>query len=71
MVFYTDRIADEVKELPLTDVSLIYQALHIAIADELDHVEIRLNYFRDGENLKVSKFDYMDLYQSLAGLVTK
>ena len=69
MIYYTERLSPEISNLEIADVTLIYQAIHNAIADNLDFIEIRLNYFRDGETLHVTKVDYMDLYKMLQQIV--
>lgn len=67
MIFYNHSLISELQKLPPHDREKIVQELHWAIAENLSKTTIRLQEFRDGEELRISSYEYSELYNALSG----
>ena len=56
----------ELKELPHSDREKIIQSLHWAIAEAESKTTIQLQHFREGEELRISSFEYSELYNAIS-----
>lgn len=66
MVYFNSNLISELRALSINDRERIVAALHWAIAENLPKAVIKLQDFRDGEELHVSAYDYSELYNGLS-----
>ena len=66
MVFYNSSLIAELRALPPHDREKIIQELHWAIAENMDKTIIKLQEFRGGEELRISNYEYSELYKELS-----
>ena len=63
-LYYNSNLIPEILDLPFSQKERILQALHWAIAEDLEKTTIPLSELRNGVALVISSYDFSELYNS-------
>ncbi len=64
VLYFNSNLIPEILDLPFSQKEKVIQGLHWAIAERLDDTSIKLAELRDGVELKISSYDYSELYNA-------
>ena len=61
-LYFSSSLIPEILELPINNKEKIISTLHWAIAENLNSTIVKLDDLRGGVELKISSYDYSELY---------